>query len=144
MIGMKHITVLIMDEHPEVSVSLAHGLSGTVGFRVVAHTTNPVWAAEFAHHWKPQVIIADFKRGSRPRSEMVRWLKETSPDSQIVVHSSFYADDERNEFLQAGASQCLLKGLTLGELADELRKIDLSERETGLESEPATIKGGAR
>jgi DNA-binding NarL/FixJ family response regulator len=120
---MKHITVLIIDEHPEVNARLAHGLSAMAGFRVVAHTTNPVWAAEFAHHWKPQIIIADFERGHGPRSEMARWLKENSPDSRIVVFSSYYAKDERNEFLQAGASRCLLKGLTLNELAAELRNI---------------------
>jgi two-component system nitrate/nitrite response regulator NarL len=120
---MKHITVLIIDEHPEVNARLAHGLSAMAGFRVVAHTTNPVWAAEFAHHWNPQIIIADFKRGHRPRSEMVRWMKENSPDSQIVVFSAYYLEDERNEFLQAGAARCLLKGLTLNELAAELRNV---------------------
>jgi DNA-binding NarL/FixJ family response regulator len=120
---MKHITVLVIDEHPEVSARLAHGLSGIAGFRVVAHTTNPIWAAEFAHHWKPQIIIADFKRSNGPRSEMVRWMKENSSDSMIVVFSSYYSDDERSEFLQAGASRCLLKGLTLNELAAELRNV---------------------
>lgn len=120
---MKHITVLIIDEHPEVNARLAHGLSSMAGFRVVAHTTNPVWAAEFAHHWTPQIIIADFKRGPRPRPEMVRWIKENSPESQIVVFSAYYPDDERNAFLEAGATCCLLKGLTLNELATELRSV---------------------
>jgi len=140
---MKHITVLIIDEHPEVSVRLAHGLSTMAGFRVVAHTTNPIWAAEFAHHWKPQIIIADFKRGPRPRAEMVRWMKESSPDSQIVVFSSYFLDDERNDFWHAGATSCLLKGLTLNELAGELRNVAHEVEAIGAVSMNA-LKGRAK
>lgn len=139
---MKQITVLIIDEHPEVSARLAHGLSSMAGFRVVAHTTNPVWAGEFTHHWKPQIIIADFKRGPRPRHEIVRWMKENSPESQIIVYSSYYLDAERNEFLRAGAALCLLKGLTLNELAAELRNVAHASAAVGANS-VSTLKGRA-
>ncbi|MEO8457250.1 MAG: response regulator [Chloroflexota bacterium] len=120
---MKQITVLILDDHPEVSSRLAKGLSGIVGFHVVGHTTNPVMAAEFAHQWHPQVIIADFSRVKGERSAMARWLKDNSPESHLVIYSTLYLDDERNDFLRAGAASCLLKGMTLNELAAELRKI---------------------
>lgn len=117
---MKPITVLVIDEHPEVSAGLGKGLGRLAGFRVIAHTTNVLWAAELARYWKPEIIIVDLKRGPRSRPDIVRWLKEMSPRSRIVVFSPYFADNERHEFLEAGASLCLLKGLTLNELGFEL------------------------
>jgi DNA-binding NarL/FixJ family response regulator len=124
---MKHITVLIIDEDPDVSVRLAHGLAKAAGFRVVAHTANSAWATQFAHLWKPKIIIADFKRGTRPRRNMIRCMKDNSPESEIIVYSSYYLGDERNEFLAAGATRCLLKGLTFNELTGEVRSVALAD-----------------
>ena len=120
---MKQIAVLILDNHPSVGSSLARGLARIGGFRVVGHTTNPVTAAELAHQWHPQLIVADFSRVGGPRSATARWMKENSPESHLVIFSSYYVDDEYDEFLRAGAASCLLKGMTLDELAAELRNV---------------------
>jgi len=122
---MKDVTVLIIDEHPEVCASLAHSLSGIHGLRVVAHTGNPVWAAEFARYWSPQIILVDFKLGPRPRAEAVAWLKKISPASQIVVHAAYFVNGERDAFHLSGATECLLKGLSSFELGRELRRVAL-------------------
>jgi DNA-binding NarL/FixJ family response regulator len=122
---MKDVTVLIIDEHSEVCARLARALSAIHGLRVVAHTGNPVWAAEFARYWSPQIILADFKLGPRPRPEAVAWLKKISPASQIVVHASYYVNGERDSFQLAGATECLLKGLSSFELGRELRRVAL-------------------
>jgi DNA-binding NarL/FixJ family response regulator len=127
---MRQITVLVIDEHAEVSARLGRALAGMAGFRVLAHTTNPIWAAELAKHWKPQVIIADFQRGAARRAEMVRWLKEMSPESRVVVYSTYFVEGERAEFLEAGASRCLLKGLALDELAGELRDVTIGDEKS--------------
>jgi DNA-binding NarL/FixJ family response regulator len=120
---MRQISVLIIDEHSEVSARLASAIRRVGDLRVVAHTTSPQWAAAMARHWAPQIILVDFKRGSVARADMVRWLKGMSPGSHIVFHSSYYLEHERTDLLKAGADRCLLKGLTVGELGAELRKV---------------------
>jgi len=118
--GNQLTTVLIIDEHEAVCEVLARRIEGFGGFRVVQATTNPVLAAEIAHEFSPKIIIADFKRGPRPRPEMVRWMKKASPTSRVVIYASYYTDGERESFAEAGADRCLLKGMSASELGREL------------------------
>lgn len=121
-VPMKHerVTVLILDEHEEVCAALARRIEDFGGFRVIEATPNPVLAAEIAHEFSPQIIIADFKRGPRPREEMVRWIRQASPKSKLVVYGSYYTEGEREAFAAAGATRCLLKGMSATALAEEL------------------------
>jgi len=45
----RELTVLIIDEHPEVSQMLARGLRRIPGIRVVGETSNVMLGAELAH-----------------------------------------------------------------------------------------------
>jgi DNA-binding NarL/FixJ family response regulator len=119
----KRVTVLIIDEHEAVCAALARRIEGFGGFRVIEATTNPVLAVEIAHEFSPQIIVADFKRGPRPRDEMVRWIRQASPQSKLVIYGSYYVDGEREAFAAAGAQRCLLKGMSAKALADELHAV---------------------
>jgi two-component system sensor histidine kinase EvgS len=120
---MRKATVLIIDEHPDVCVRLARGLRSTAGLQVIGHTSSAVVGAELAHLRRPDVILADFKRGGRSRPELYRWLKGMSPRSMIVALSSYFLVGEVQQCLDAGVSKCLLKGISMQQLADELRKV---------------------
>jgi len=117
------MSVLIVDEHEQVCAALARRIEGFGGFRVIEATSNPVLAAEIAHEFSPRIIIADFKRGPRPRDEMARWMLSASPASKLVIYGSYYTDGEREAFAKAGATRCLLKGMSAQALADELHAI---------------------
>ena len=117
------ISVMVVDQHQEVCEALARGLKGLPGFHVLSHTGNLVLAAELAHQFRPDVIIADFKWSETPRPDALRWLARVSPGTRMVVYTSYFTDGEREAFESAGAEHCLLKGLSLKELADQLRKV---------------------
>lgn len=119
----KTVTVLVIDENPAVCAALARRIDGFPGFEVIEATSNPVLAAEIAHEFSPTLIVADFKRGPRPREEMVSWLRKSSPASRLVVYASYYVNGERAAFEAAGADRCLLKGLSADQLARELRAV---------------------
>lgn len=116
-------TVIVVDQHEEVCESLAYSLERLSGVKVLAHTTNPVGAAKLAHESSPDVIIADFTWGGAARPDILRWFSRMSPRSHLVVYSSYYTDGEREAFESAGAALCLLKGLSIRELAAEARKL---------------------
>jgi DNA-binding NarL/FixJ family response regulator len=122
-VEQQEVTVLVIDEHDAVCVALARRIEGFGGFRVIEATTNPVLAAEIAHEFTPQIILADFKRGPRPREEMVRWMRQASPKSKLIIYGSYYTAGEREAFANAGASLCLLKGMSAKDLAEELRTV---------------------
>jgi DNA-binding NarL/FixJ family response regulator len=136
--GDNEITVLIIDEHPEVCRLLARGLEALPGFRVLDHTTNPVLAAELAHQYSPQIIVTDFKRSGSSRGGALRWLRQVSPGSFLVVHTSYYVNGEREALQSAGVARCLLKGMSVKKLGAELRKVLQAKRGDTADGLPAT------
>lgn len=117
---MSDLTVLIIDEHGETSDLLAARLERIAGIRVVGCTANAALGAELAHELKPDVILADFRRLGPPRAETYRWLAEMSPTSRMVALTTYLSEGEEDAFRQAGVSACLLKGIAVRDLADEL------------------------
>jgi DNA-binding NarL/FixJ family response regulator len=97
-------------------------LDALPGIHVLAHTTNLMVAAELAHQYQPDVILADFSWGQSDRPVRLGWLGRMSPGSVLIVYSSYYVDGERERFQVAGAHRCLLKGLTIKELGDEIQR----------------------
>lgn len=116
------LKVIVVDQHEDVCHRLGRGLETLTGVHVLLHTTDLTVAAELIHECKPDVILADFNFGPTDRPEVARWLNSLSPDSALIVYSSYYLDDERQGFEDAGAARCLLKGLTLRELEAEMRE----------------------
>lgn len=117
------MSVLIIDEHEAVCSALARRIEGFGGSSVIEATSNPVLAAEIAHEFAPEIIIADFNRGPRPRDEMASSMLRASPTSKLVMYCSYYANGEREAFAKAGATRCLLKGMSAKDLAAELRVV---------------------
>ena len=136
---MKEIKVLIIDEYPDVRERLARRLEAVPGLKVVAQTGNPLLAAELARSLRPDVILADFKRRGPSRVEMFRWIGTASPPSRLVVYTSYLGDLEEKACMQAGAAACLLKGMSVRDLAKELEALVSRD---GRCAEPAAGSGG--
>lgn len=130
---MRQLSILIIDENPDVRDLLARGLGATPGFRVIGSVGNPMLGAELAHRFQPDVILADFRRTGPPRVETFRWIARVSPRSHLVVLTSYFEKGEEQACLEAGASRCLLKGVTVKELARELAQLS-AERAQELSS----------
>jgi DNA-binding NarL/FixJ family response regulator len=116
----RELTVLVIDEHPEVSQMLARGLRRIPGLRVIGETSNVMLGAEIAHQLEPGVILADFRRTGPPRAETYRWLARVSPSSKLVAHTSYITDGEERALSSAGVARCILKGSSVRRLAEEL------------------------
>ncbi|MDO8616849.1 MAG: response regulator [Dehalococcoidia bacterium] len=119
---MKQISVLILDDHAEVRALLARRLGSLPGFKAVAHSANPLLGAELARVLQPDIILADFQ-GRHFQRELYRWLARSAPQSQMVILTSYMEECEQGECLDAGAALCLLKGISLKELAEKLRGV---------------------
>jgi two-component system invasion response regulator UvrY len=117
------VSVLIIDEHEAVCAALARRIEGFGGFKVIEATSNPMLAAELAHEYGPDIIVADFKFGPRPREEMASWMLKASPDSKLIIYGSYFTNGEREAFAKAGAKRCLLKGMSAQDFAAELRAV---------------------
>jgi DNA-binding NarL/FixJ family response regulator len=119
-VAVNRLTVLIIDEHHEVSDILARRLEASRFLRVIGNTSNVLLGAELAHELKPDIILADFKRTGPPRPETYRWLARVSPRSRIIALVSYLDPREEAELLEAGVSRCLLKGIGVDQLTEVL------------------------
>jgi DNA-binding NarL/FixJ family response regulator len=117
------VSVLIIDEHSSISPLLAERLSAIPGISVVGETANVMLGAELAHQFEPDIIIADFRRTGPPRAETYRWLSRVSPRSLLVAHTSYLVNGDERAFRDAGVAACILKGLSVQELADRLSEL---------------------
>jgi len=136
------LTVLIIDEHSDISPLLAERLSLVTGFRVVGETANVMLGAELAHHLEPDVILADFRRAGPPRAETYRWLARVSPTSTLIAHTSCLSNGEGRALREAGVACCLLKGDGVKRLAEQICNIVRSPN--GHSAETVEQEGGTR
>jgi len=113
-------TVLIIDEHSDISPLLAERLSLVRGIRVIGETANVMLGAELAHQLEPDVILADFRRTGPPRSETYRWLSRVSPNSRVIAHTSYLSNGDETALREAGVARCLLKGGSVKKLAEQI------------------------
>ncbi len=120
---MRQVNVLVIDEHSDVCASLARGLAAQPGLNVVGATSNLVFGAELAHLSEPDIIVAGFKRVNGDSVVTCRWLKRMSPRSRLVMLASYLEDGEEKRFQAAGASRCLLSGISAKDLAGEVLRV---------------------
>jgi len=120
---MSNTTILVVDEHTDVCELLTRRLDSLLGFDVVAHTTSPLVAAELAHQWQPDIIVADLNKSGAFAAQAYRWLKKMSPESQLVILTSSLRTGDEELFLKAGAAKCLFKDTPVKDLAHELQEV---------------------
>jgi len=116
----RDLTLLIIDEHSDISPLLAERLGLIRGIRVIGENANVMIGAELAHQLEPEVILADFRRTGPPRAETYRWLARVSPESLIVAHTSYFGSGEGHALREAGVACCLLKGGSVKKLAEQI------------------------
>jgi DNA-binding NarL/FixJ family response regulator len=114
---------LIIDEYSGISALLAERLNAIPSIHVIGETPNVMLGAELAHQFEPDIVLADFRRTGPPRAETYRWLSRISPRSLVVAHISYIANGDERIFREAGVAACILKGLSVQELADRLSEL---------------------
>ncbi len=92
-------------------------------FQVVAHTGDLPAGTQLAWFWEPDIILVDIKTADRSRCGPCRRLALASPQSRLVILASYLLPGDRKSFLAAGADKCLLKGISVKELIDELVRL---------------------
>lgn len=117
------IRVLIADDHEIVREGLRMLFRDERDIEVVAearHSDEAVAAAE-AH--APDVVLMDLVMPGAGGIEATRRIREVSPDSQVLVLTSFVGDRQVHEALRAGAIGYLLKDVSRDDLLRAIRSV---------------------
>ena len=106
---MKTIRILIADDHALVRRGARALLHSRRGWRVVGEAANGREAVEKARGLKPDVAIVDIGMPELDGVEVARQMRETVPDTKVLVLTMHESDQMVRRALEAGALGYLLK-----------------------------------
>ena len=115
------VSLVIADDHVLVRQGIRAFLDTHADLAIVGEAENADGAARICAELKPQVALVDLVMPGGGIAA-TRDIRSTSPDTQVILLTSF--DDSRQILaaVQAGALSCLLKDVDADGLADAIRK----------------------
>jgi two-component system, OmpR family, KDP operon response regulator KdpE len=119
---MERPTVLVVEDDAGLRLALEHGLAAE-GFDV-AVASDAGTGCERAAAVRPDVVLLDWglAEGDGGPAACER-LREAHPHGHVVMLTGRSDAESERAALQAGARAFLVKGIGLGDLANELRRL---------------------
>jgi two-component system, NarL family, response regulator NreC len=115
------ITILLADDHPIVRRGLRALLEGQPGWRVVAEAADGISAVDRARDLRPSVAVVDIRLPDLNGIEVLRRLRQVSPNTRAIVLSMFGDDATVGQALRSGATAYVLKSAATTELVVAVR-----------------------
>ncbi len=114
--------VLIVDDHPVARRGLRMIVSEAFGEADCAEATDAATALALARTLRPDLLLLDMHMpGELTAAALCRMMRETLPDSKIVIVTAFDSSGEIRDCLLAGADGCLLKDTSETDMAAAMR-----------------------
>ncbi|SDO15752.1 two component transcriptional regulator, LuxR family [Psychrobacillus sp. OK028] len=117
------IRVLIADDHHVVRRGLMFFLKTQKDMDIVGEATNGKEAVQLTSSLNPDVILMDLVMPVMDGIEATKRIKESNPEIQILMLTSFSDRDHVIPALKAGAAGYQLKDIEPDDLADAIRKL---------------------
>jgi DNA-binding NarL/FixJ family response regulator len=114
------ISVLLVDDHNIFAQTLAAALGAIDGFAVAGVAPNGQAALEQCEAQRPQVALVDLDLPDFNGVELARRLRETCPDTRVVVLTGSLDLSFFSEAMDAGASGYLTKQSGLEDVTDAI------------------------
>jgi DNA-binding NarL/FixJ family response regulator len=120
------IRVLIVDDHAMVRQGLRtflelHDRPDELPIEVVGEAVNGVEAVELAHDMRPDIVLLDLVMPEMDGIQATSRILEGSPDSRVIILTSFGEEDKVVPAIQAGAHGYLLKDIAPDKLVQAIR-----------------------
>jgi DNA-binding NarL/FixJ family response regulator len=120
---MSEIRVLVVDDQQLVREGLHVLLEMKPDIRVAGEAADGVEAVEQAQRIEPDVVLMDVRMPKLDGVAATRRVRETCPDVQVIILTTFDDDEYVFEGLRAGALGYLLKDVSGTDLAQTIRTV---------------------
>ena len=117
------IKILIADDQELIRQSLMIILDNVPDFEVVDCVGDGIEVMDSVKEEKPDVILMDIRMPRMDGVVCTQRIKELYPDIKIIILTTFDDDEYVFNALKFGASGYLLKGISMKELSDAIRKV---------------------
>ncbi len=116
------ISVLLVDDHAVVLQGIRTFLETSTDIEVAGFAERGEEAIRLAKELQPAVALVDMKIPDMDGIDITRSIRSASPCTQVVIFTSYHADEDIFPAIRAGALSYLLKDARPGEIADAIRK----------------------
>lgn len=117
------IRILVADDHPVVRDGLVAILSTQTDLQVVAEAGDGEEVLERVGQTQPDVVLLDLEMPRLDGVATLRRLKESYPETRVIIFTAFDTDERILAAVQAGAQGYLLKGAPRGEVFNAIRVV---------------------
>lgn len=119
---MKPIRVLIVDDHSIVRQGLSSIIEPDPDFEIIGEASTGAETLEFVESEKPDIVLLDLRLADMSGVEICQRIRESSPETRVLILTAFFDRDLVNACLQAGAQGYLLKDAENMALTEVLHK----------------------
>ncbi len=120
-------SVLVVDDDPLVRSALTLMLGGDVGLSVVGEAPDGAAGLAACRELRPDVVLMDIRMPVLDGIDATRALKQGDPSPQVIVLTTFDADEHVLQALAAGADGFLLKDTPPAEIVAAIRAVAAGE-----------------
>jgi DNA-binding NarL/FixJ family response regulator len=117
------IRVLLVDDDPRVRAGLQMMLAGAPQLEVVGEADNGRSALAGAAQYQPDVVLMDIRMPQVDGIDATRLLRSETRPPEIIVLTTFDADELVLRALQAGAAGFLLKNTAPGDIVRAIESV---------------------
>ena len=117
------IRIVLVDDHAIVREGLRALLSGTPDMCVVGEGANGEEAVALVHEHQPDVMLLDLVMPQQDGITAITRIKQETPETRILVLTSFVDDTKVFAALKAGANGYILKDTLPPQLVQAIRDV---------------------
>ena len=118
---MSKTRVMLVDDHTVVRMGLAAIINIAKDLVVCGEAENGNVAAELAKRLKPDVVVMDLMMPGMSGAEATAAVLKASPESKVLILTTFGAAAELSDAMAAGAIGAITKNLPSADLAAAIR-----------------------
>jgi DNA-binding NarL/FixJ family response regulator len=119
----EEIRVLLVDDDALVRAGLSMMLNGAGGLAIVGEASDGDQVPDAVTRHRPDVVLMDLRMPRVDGITATRRLRGTTQPPEVIVLTTFDADENVLGALRAGASGFLLKDAPPTEIADAIRRV---------------------
>ncbi len=115
------LRILVVDDHEVVRIGLRSLLNNQPDFIVVDEASTASEAVEKATRHHPDVVVMDIRLPGESGVEACRQIKEQTPETEVIMLTSYAEDEILFDAISAGAAGYVLKQVGGDELVRAVR-----------------------
>jgi DNA-binding NarL/FixJ family response regulator len=117
------VNVILFEDNEQLRESLVVLIKSSPEYKVLGDYNNCLDAATIIRRLKPDVVIMDIDLPDQSGIQGTRIVKETNPDTAVIMYTMFEDDKKIFDSLCAGANGYILKITTPYKLFDAIHEV---------------------